>query len=195
MFVVPLMTVKTRVCGRLVAFGCVAALAVGVAMPSFQSKRRRVVIETDCLPRRLRVAMIAAHAQTALMRIFADVAVIAVRWGIAEALARQVAFVALHSGVAAPQRHIGEPVIERLSVQRDDACVATFVFGMTALTGAALYRRLLPMVSALFHQIGAHLLVAGEAQAVLRCLVERIVALVALTLEARMLDDQLTGHH
>jgi hypothetical protein len=193
--VFPLVASETRLRSGLESLGRVAVLTVRLAMPPFQPKCGGIVIETHRLPASLRMAVVAGSPQASLMRVLGRMAIAAVHGGIAIPLARYVAVLAPHLRMSAPQRHIGEAMVERLPVERHDVHTAAFMFGMAPLARSIPYGGFVPMKPALPAQILAHLFVTGQAEVVLSRLVKRFVTLVALTLDVRVFLHDLTGNH
>jgi len=136
----------------------------------------------------------AVLAESALVRIVLIVARPALMRGLAEFFLFFVALGAFNSPVSALQGKIRLPVVKGLAVKDNGLVFPSLVLpvAMTALNGLGLFIAAVK-TAALFY-IKRDLLVAIEAEALLRALAERPMAFSALALVLRMPADNLARH-
>ncbi|MBK7471988.1 MAG: hypothetical protein IPI73_16640 [Betaproteobacteria bacterium] len=169
----------------------VAVLAGDVYVLEAQRETCLAVVEASLLPRRLGVAIGALNAERFLVLVVLAVAVVAGSRRAAELLARGVAGLALDARVRPGEQEVRLRVVERPFVEARDLHVASLVIGVT---GAAWLRLRAAMESLLRADVTGDILVAVQAQLVLRRLVELHMAVPALLLVLRMARDDLARH-
>ena len=119
--------------------------------------------------------------QAALVHVVLAVAAVAAQRGLAPALGRGVALGAVDLDVLVEKFEVGELVVEGLLVEGGGLEGAALVIGVAGAAGLLLLVTLAVPAGAGAHVL-AHLLVAGDAQAVLCIAVEARVAGLALVL-------------
>src|SRR5574341_1705465 len=179
--VITCMARGARLWGRLVSLGGVARFAACLAMPPVQGKGGRV-IEAGRGPGGLGVAGVAGLPQAFRVRVLSTMAGVALSCCLPVPLACCVTVGTGDPGMGAPQRGVGEAMIERLTVELHDLCTAPVMLGVAGLALSAAHRGLLPVIATHAAQIGRHVAVTRQTEAVLRRLVQRGVALIALAL-------------
>lgn len=118
-------------------------------------------------------------AQRTLMHVVFAMAAIAIQRCLAKAFAAHVAFFAFQFFMFAAQKKIGSGVIKLLLVEVRNPCVSPLVIGMAVSTSRIGHT---PMKSNLVFDIGAHVFMTRNAQAILGLPVKFHVALFAVIL-------------
>lgn len=141
------------------------------------------------------MTIVAGDAEATCMRIVRGVALVTFGGSFAVTRAGSMTAVAARQRVPAEKRQIRELMPKVSRVESYDRGGATLVLGMTCLARAASHGRFESVEAAFPVQVRRHVAVASDAEAVLRGLVERRMALLTFVLDARVLLDQVTGHH
>ena len=153
----------------------------------------RVIEWFDLLPSGGDVAILARRAKLPPVRIDAPVAVRALRRYAAIVVGRAVAARAVHPGVRAGQRIVGQRVVKGGTVQPDQPKAAPFVLAVAGFAGLGACRCEFAMKPALAGDVGTHPAVAGHAFAILRFLAERGVAAIAAAFQPDMAGAERPG--
>lgn len=98
-------------------------------------------------------------------------------------LARGVTARACRDFMSSVESEVGEPVIKRRFVERDDVCFAAFVIRMTRLAFGRLDFRPLAVKSLLVDDVGVNVLMTFEAKTPLARLRKWLVTAFALVLQ------------
>ncbi len=152
------------------------------------------MVKTGLCPAARVVALLALFAQPPFMRIVFLVTGIALCLGLAVFFLLLMTLGALCPGMTVFQRKIRKPVIKSLAVKDNGLVFAPLVLlvALSALgTGGPFF---FAVVTAFIFKIKGDLFVTIKAQALLRLLAERPVAVRAIVLVFRMSGDNFTGH-
>jgi hypothetical protein len=147
------------------------------------------VIEADVFPISLVVAAFAFIPKLAFVRFIRPVASRAIRGSIPVKPIRHMAGPALDIGVLFPQGIIGQPMIEARGREDDDALISSGMIGVADIAGLV-GRLKAAVIAAAGGVVSCDLLVAIEAEARLRSLVERSMAGFACRFILRMLRSE-----
>ena len=162
-------------------------------VPPPQLEARLVVVELRFLPVRLDVAALAVRTQVTAMDVILVVTGCAIVRGLPELFTLYVTGDALDGRMLAQQEETGLAMIEPGLVELYDLRIPAEVIGMALAAG--LFGNQMPVEAGLVGDVLRHFFVAIEAQRVLSFLVERLMALAALTFQVRMALDDFARHH
>ena len=168
-------------------------LAGDIAVHAGQREFRLAVVKESFLPVAFTVTVGTAGAQSAFVLVVLAVAGETVRRRVTELDLGLVAIVArdLGVGMCPLEPEVGECVIERFFVERRDIHRATLVFGVAVAALLVLD----PAVITLFlGDVFGDILVAIEAQTVLRGFFEARMAVFTVAFQVGMPGNQLAGH-
>src|SRR5579883_2184529 len=197
---IPVVNVVGRVTGHAIlrrALVAIAAVTLGAGqrgMRPVERESRLVVVEARLPPGARAVAGRTIPSQPAAMRIVADVAGAAVARCRPIRLPRRVTGGACQPGMRAPQRKIGEVVIESRGIELHDVGAAPEVIHVTRAALRGRHGRRVPVQAAMAANVRGDLLVAIEAERRLPGAIADVVAEGAVLLELLVRLRQFAWH-